>query len=215
VIVTSINRGSRERLDQRSFKGITGIFKRPVAGPVAIGLLGLESDAVVNRKHHGGPDQAVYLYRQEDYDWWTAELGTRVEPGAFGENLTVAGLAEPGAVIGSRMDFGAVVLEVTAPRIPCNTLAARMGDPGFAKRFMAAERPGLYCRVIRPGILKTGAPFTVAPYTGDQVSTLDIFRARYRRLGEAELRRFLAAPIDARTRAAYQPALAGCDPAGS
>ena len=66
------------------------------------------------------------------------------------------------------------MLEITAPRIPCNTLAARMGDPGFVKRFLAAERPGLYCRVIRPGILQIGTQFNVTPYSGDPVSTLDI-----------------------------------------
>lgn len=211
--VVSINRGQRERLDHRSFSGVTGIFKRPVQGPVPIGLLGLESDAVVNAKHHGGPDQAVYIYRQEDYDWWSAELGRPVEPGTFGDNLTLAGLPDAGAVIGSRLDFGTVVLEITAPRIPCNTLAARMGDPGFVKRFLAAERPGLYCRVIRPGPLHTGASFSCMPYEGDPVSTLDIFRARYRRLTGAELRRFLAAPIDERTRIGYQRDLAGRDPA--
>jgi MOSC domain-containing protein YiiM len=213
VHVVSINIGHREQLDHRSFRGVTGIFKRPVEEPVTIGPLGLAADAVVNRKHHGGPDQAVYLYRQEDYDWWTTELGRPVEPGAFGDNLTVAGLPEPNAIIGSRIDFGSVELEITAPRIPCNTLAARMGDPGFVKRFVAAERPGLYCRVIRPGTLATGAPFSLLPYAGDPVSTLEIFRARYRRLGSAELRRFLAAPLDERTRMGYQRDLSGRNPA--
>jgi len=213
VQVVSINRGARQYLDHRSFQGTTGIFKRPVTGPVTIDTPGLESDAVVNTRHHGGPDQAVYLYRQEDYDWWSTELGHVIEPGAFGDNLTLAGLPEPGAVIGSQLAFGpdsgSVVLEVTAPRIPCNTLAARMGDHAFVKRFVQAERPGLYCRVVRPGSLVTGAPFTVIPYTGDPVSTLEIFRARYRRLDTAELQRFLAAPLDARTRVGYERELAG------
>lgn len=211
--VVAINVGTRERLSHRSFRGDTGIFKRPVTGPVAIGPLGLAHDAVINAKHHGGPDQAVYLYRQEDYAWWAEELGRPVEPGTFGDNLTVAGLPEPNVVIGSRLDFGSVVLEVTAPRIPCNTLAARMDDPGFVKRFVVAERPGLYCRVIRPGPLETGAAFTVIPFAGDRVSTLDVFRARYRRLSKVELQRFLAAPIDERTRRDYLRDLSARDPA--
>jgi MOSC domain-containing protein YiiM/predicted kinase len=206
--VVSINRGRAEHLRHRSYDGVTGIFKQPVGGAVAIGSLGLEADAVMDRKHHGGPDQAVYLYRQEDYDWWSAELGRTIAPGTFGDNLTIAGLPGPGAIIGSRLDFGEVVLEVTAPRIPCNTLAARMDDPTFAKRFMAADRPGIYCRVIRPGVLAAGARVTVAPFTGDPVSTLDIFRARYRRPEIVELQRFLAAPFDERTRAKYAAELA-------
>jgi predicted kinase len=78
-----------------------------------------------------------------------------------------------------------------------------MDDPTFAKRFMAAERPGIYCRVIRSGTLAAGAAFTVTAFAGEPVSTLDIFRARYRRPALAELQRFLAAPIDERTRAKY------------
>jgi MOSC domain-containing protein YiiM/uridine kinase len=206
--VVSINRGRGEHLRHRSFDGVTGIFKQPVEGPVAIGTLGVEADAIMDQKHHGGPDQAVYLYRQEDYDWWSAELGRPIAPGTFGDNLTVAGLPGPGALIGSRFDFGDVVLEVTAPRIPCNTLAARMDDPTFAKRFMAADRPGIYCRVIRPGTLVAGATFTVTPFAGESVSTLDIFRARYRRPDNAELQRFLTAPLDERTRAKYEAELA-------
>ena len=211
----SVNRGSRARLDHRSFSGVTGIRKQPVEGPVYVRALGLEDDAVVNRKHHGGPDQAVYLYRQEDYDWWSAALDRPLHGGAFGDNLTISGLPAPGAIIGSRLDFGTVELEITAPRIPCNTLAAHMDDPGFVKRFMAAERPGFYCRVIRPGTLQAGAAFTFTAYAGDPVSTLDIFRARHRRLTPAELRRFLAAPIDARTRRDYQRDLSSRDSSGS
>jgi MOSC domain-containing protein YiiM len=211
--VVSINLGGRQRLEHRSFRGETGIFKVPVGGVVPIGTLGIEADTVVNRKHHGGPDQAVYLYRSEDYAWWSETLGEPIEPGTFGDNLTLEGLPEPGASIGSRLDFGTVELEITAPRIPCNTLAARMRDPGFVKRFIAAERPGLYCRVLRPGSLTAGSTFRLIPYAGDPVSTLEIFRARYRRLTRAELQRFLAAPIDIRTRTDYQRQLAGRDPA--
>ena len=198
--ITSVNVGKAERLAGPSFRGQTGIFKRPVAGPVEIGELGLAGDAVLNGKHHGGPDQAVYLYRQEDYDWWSKELGTTLAPGTFGDNLTVTGLAEPGLGIGSRLVFETLILEATAPRIPCNTLAHRMGDPRFAGRFVRAERPGIYCRVIEPGSVTAGDAFTLLPGDPDGVSTLEIFRGTSRQLTRAELTRFLAAPIDIRTR---------------
>ncbi len=56
------------------------------------GELGLEGDFIANQKHHGGPDQAVYIYGQADYDFWAEALGQPVEPGLFGENLTISGL---------------------------------------------------------------------------------------------------------------------------
>lgn len=206
--IASVNVGKVQRLAGPSFDGETGIFKRPVNGPVAIGELGLAGDAVLNEKHHGGPDQAVYLYRQEDYDWWSEELGSTIAAGTFGDNLTLTELPEPGLIIGSRLVFDTVILEVTAPRIPCNTLAQRMSDPRFAKRFMKAERPGIYCRVIESGFVTAGEAFTLEPGDPDGVSTLDIFRAASRKLTRAELVRFLAAPIDVRTRRDFEAKLA-------
>lgn len=202
--ITSVNIGMRERLSGRSFNGETGIFKRPVEGEVRVGKLGLESDAVVNEKHHGGEDQAVYLYRAEDYAWWSAALGREVGSGSFGENLTIAGLATPGLAIGTRMQFAEVLLEVTAPRIPCNTLATRMGDPEFVKAFVRAERPGIYCRVIHEGGISSGEHFTIDRDSAAALTTIDLFRASYRKLQRAELEQFLATPIDIRTRRKFE-----------
>jgi len=202
--IVSINTGTARLLEGRSFNGETGIFKDPVRGPVRIGALGLEGDVVLNEKHHGGPDQAVYLYRREDYVWWSAELGRTIEPGTFGENLTLAGLPSANLDIGSRLEFSEVILEATAPRIPCNTLAERMGDPGFARLFMRAERPGIYCRVLSAGTVHAGESFTLTTPHDASISTLDMFRGRYRKLDRPELERFLAAPIDVRSRADYQ-----------
>lgn len=205
--VFSVNIGNKRTLSGRSFKGSTGIFKEPVAAAVAVSTLGLEADAVCNGRHHGGPDQAVYLYREEDYGWWSEQLGREIGPGTFGDNLTLRGLPEANLVIGSRLRLPYLLLEVSAPRIPCNTLAERMGDPAFAKAFVAAERPGIYCRVIETGNVRAGDSFSLEAFAGNQVSTLDLFRASYRKPGVDELRRFLAAPIDVRTRTKFEARL--------
>ena len=84
----------------------TGIDKRPTDGPVEIGRLGLSGDTIWSKKHHGGPDQAVYVYGEDDYDWWAKELGRPLDPGTFGENLTVAGLATGAAIVGDRLHVG-------------------------------------------------------------------------------------------------------------
>ena len=205
--IVSVNIGSKRTLSGRSFRGRTGIFKQPVTDAVSVSTLGLEADAVCNGRHHGGPDQAVYLYRQEDYGWWSTQLGREIGPGTFGDNLTLRGLPEANLVIGSRLRLPCLLLEVSAPRIPCNTLAQRMEDPAFAKAFVAAERPGIYCRVIEPGNVRAGDSFSLEPYEGEQVSTLDLFRASYRKLSGEDLRRYLAAPIDIRTRTKFEAKL--------
>ena len=97
--------------------------------------------------------------------------------------------------------MGEVILEVSAPRIPCATLAARMGDPRFVKRYRQAERPGLYCRVIQPGSLRVGENVRIEKYVGESISVLEMFRTFYdKHKSEAELRRQLKAPIAIRAR---------------
>lgn len=154
ITVVSVNTGSLERLTPAS-RSRTGIRKSPVGGPVLCDTQGLVGDAIGNRKHHGGPDQAVYLYSAEDYAWWSGVLGDPCTPGLFGENLTLDRWWDSPR-IGDRVQLGDVVLELTAPRIPCNTLATRMGDAHFVQPFARAVRPGAYARVIRPGTLEAG-----------------------------------------------------------
>ena len=215
IEVISVNVGAARMLAGRSFNGQTGIFKEPVPGSTAVTELGLEGDAVLDSKHHGGPDQALYLYRQEDYDWWSTEQasddGGRFEPGTFGENLTVRGLPAVSLRIGSRLTSASLILEVTAPRIPCNTLAQRMNDARFAKQFIQAERPGIYLRVLQAGNVQPGDTFELTGNDSEGPSTLEMFRAAYRKLNRDELNRFLAAPIDIRSRRDYEAQLKKLD----
>ncbi len=65
----------------------TAIDKRPVEGRVAVTVpgdaeVGLAGDQIYDRKHHGGPDQAIYAYAAEDRAWWAAELGREIAPGS-------------------------------------------------------------------------------------------------------------------------------------
>ena len=103
--------------------------------------MGLESDTICDTENHGGVDQAVYVYGVPDYDWWAEALAKPLQPGTFGENLTVSDLESAGLQVGDRLEVGTVVLEVTSPRVPCVTLAARMEDPTFVKRFRAGGAP--------------------------------------------------------------------------
>ena len=197
----SINIGQMTPMPGVKKTGQTGIFKTPAAGPVRVTSLGLEGDAIADVRHHGGPDQAVYVYGAPDYDWWAAELGQPLAPGTFGENLTVDGLESARLSVGDRLYLAEVVLEVTSPRIPCATLAARMGDPTFVKRFRQAERPGVYCRVIRAGLAAAGEAVRLEPHPGPTITMLEMFRDYYDNAwDEAKLRRHLAAPIAIRAR---------------
>lgn len=207
--LVSVNVGKEQAILYAKESGVTGIYKMPVTEPVAITYDGLASDTICDTENHGGVDQAVYVYGTPDYAWWSDKLGRELAPGTFGENLTITDLVSSDFNVGDRLRVGAVVLEVTAPRIPCVTLAARMGDPAFVKRFKEAERPGLYCRVITPGSVQVGDAVSVEPYTGETVSALEMFQRFYSRdEDEAYVRRALAAPIAIRDRVEKEAQLA-------
>jgi len=198
----SVNIGQERSIQKAKASGVTGIYKRPVNGPVQITHNGLSGDVICDVENHGGMDQAIYVYGAADYTWWSQALGRELAPGTFGENLTIDALESARFCIGDRLHIGTVTLEVTAPRIPCVTLAARMGDPSFVKRFRYAERPGLYCRVIREGYVTVGDRVSYEPFPGEIITAIEMFRDFYAPdLNEATIRRHLAAPIAIRDRA--------------
>lgn len=199
--ISSVNVGRERPIQNAKPSGKTGIFKEAATGPVRVTSLGLAGDHISDTKNHGGLDQAIYVFGAPDYDWWSDALGHKLAPGAFGDNLTISGFESGGAFIGDRLRIEAVVLEVTAPRIPCVTLAARMEDPTFLKRFRRAERPGVYCRVIREGEVRAGDSVTLKRYDGEKVSAVEVFRDFFDPdVSEATLRRHLAVPIAVRAR---------------
>jgi MOSC domain-containing protein YiiM len=164
---------------------LTAIDKRPVDGRVAVSVpgnaeVGLTGDQIYDRGHHGGPDQAIYAYAAEDRAWWAAQLGRELAAGAFGENLTTEGLDVTGAVIGERWQIGAdgVLLEVTAPRIPCRTFQGWMDEPHWVKRFTAHGAPGAYLRILSPGTVGAGDAIEVVDRPEHGVTIGDVFVIR-------------------------------------
>ncbi|MDL5158202.1 MOSC domain-containing protein [Actinomycetospora termitidis] len=163
-VIVSVNVGVERPILAKT--GRSGIDKRPVDGPVAVGVpgtgdSGLAGDTISDVEHHGGPDQAVYAYAREDLDAWGPTLGP-LHDGVFGENLTTRGLDVTGARIGERWRIGdGVVLQVTVPRIPCRTFAAWLDRNGWVKEFTAAAVPGAYLRVVEPGEVRAGDPVAV------------------------------------------------------
>ena len=216
--LVSLNLGTGQLIAVGERQIRTGIHKQPTLEPVRIGKLGLAGDEVSDEINHGGPDQAVYVYGLPDYDFWSDQLGLALEPATFGENLTVSGLESAGLNIGDRLRVGpigvGVLLEVSASRIPCHVLAARMNDLGFVKKFRAAQRPGAYCRVIETGEVQvndavTLEPFVGGPLAGETISLLEDFNLYYdANPSRANLERALNAPMAIRTRAELSQKLA-------
>lgn len=197
----SINVGKERTQQRKDYFETTGIYKMPVNGPVEIKALGIEGDAICDTKNHGGPDQAIYVYGGGDYAWWSQEIGKELAPGTFGDNLTISELESAQFNVGDYLHIGEITLQVTSPRIPCGTFATRMDDPQWVKKFRAAERPGLYCRVIKQGIVRSGDEVSAEKFTGETISIMQMYRDYYEKnKSEETLRKHLNAPIDIRSR---------------
>ena len=208
--LSSVNIATPHILELAGRRHRTAIEKVPTLRAVQVGMGGLAGDRVASTRHHGGPDQAVYAYTAEDYAWWSSELGVALAPGTFGENLTIEGLESADLFIGDRLRVGSdVVLEVTSPRIPCATLAARMGDRQFVKRFARARRPGPYLRVLAVGSVRSGDQVALDLSNRSQLPILALAELYYdRKASEERLADALRAPIAIRARADIEERLA-------
>lgn len=197
--VLSVNLGKSQPIASKS--GHTGFFKKPQATAVNVTALGLADDTIIDTQNHGGVDQAVYVYCQPDYEWWHHHHDLAIHPGLFGENLTLSGTSTADAHIGARLIGEHLTLEITSPRTPCDTFAARMNDKAFPKRFWSSRRTGFYCRVIREGTIQTGELMQVQPYSGTRISIDEwITSSPLQQLDQEERARFLSVPLHYKTR---------------
>jgi len=180
--VRSLNVG-QPRTREWAGIGRTSIWKEPLPGPVRLGPMGFSGDQVSDTVHHGGVDQAVYVFAREDLNRWAARLGAPIRDGLFGENLTTVGIDVNEAELGEQWRVGTALLEVRSVRTPCHDFKCWMGENGFdttgwVKRFAADARPGPYLKVLEAGLVGSEH----RPGHGVTVSTL--FRAV---MGEREL----------------------------
>jgi MOSC domain-containing protein YiiM len=186
--VISVNTGRGQDAAWAGRLSRTAIDKRPAAGPVRVGRLGIGDDEQVDTDHHGGYEQAVYVYAREDLDWWVERLGRDLRNGIFGENITTAGLDVSGALIGDTWRLGTAVVQITAVRIPCVVFQNWMDEPHWVRRFADAGRPGAYLRVLTEGEVRPGDPVEALARPAVRVTLSEAMRAYY---GDVDLMRRL------------------------
>ncbi|CAM1351586.1 MOSC domain-containing protein [Tenacibaculum crassostreae] len=153
--IVSVNLGERKEIDWKGKKVTTGIFKYSVDIPIFLDEEEVRGDAICNREHHGGIDQAVYAYSVKHYDYFK-ELYPDLnwEMGMFGENLTLSDLEETAIHVGDTFKVGDVILEVTKSRQPCMKLGVRFNDMSIVKQFWNTTMCGVYFKVLQTGFVK-------------------------------------------------------------
>jgi ferredoxin-NADP reductase/MOSC domain-containing protein YiiM len=155
--LVSVNVGMPKNVQWRGKTVHTGIWKTPVEGPVMVRCLNIDGDGQGDLAGHGGEQRAVMVYQTESYDFWKTYLRRDdLEPGHFGENFTVTGLADDQVCIGDRYRIGDAEFEVTQPRVTCFRVGVRLNEPEMPNLLVSQHRPGFYFRVVSEGRVRAG-----------------------------------------------------------
>ena len=170
----SVNVGTPTEYNWLGQPVTTSIFKSPIEGEVQVGPLNLACDKQSDLTVHGGIHKAVYAYPHEHYAYWM-ERGIRpLNPGNFGENLTVEGLLETDVHIGDELEIGSARFAITQPRLPCYKLQVRFNRPEMTKLFYNTRRFGFYLKVVLEGALQAGSPISIVHRDENAVSVADL-----------------------------------------
>lgn len=158
----------------------TGIFKKPTNLPIYLDKDEVKGDEISNRKVHGGIYKACYLFSANNYPYWK-NLYPHLDwhYGMLGENLTVKGLDENQMYVGDIYKVGKSLIQVTQPREPCTTFAAKMGSLDILQQFVAHGKPGTYVKVLQLGEVAVGDTLELVEKSKYPVSVADFFKVLF------------------------------------
>jgi len=123
-----------------------GERKKPVA-EVAL----RENHGIIGDGHAGDWHRQVSLLAQESIDKMRA-MGLDVNAGDFAENITTSGINLVCLPIGTRLQVGGTLLEVTQIGKECHTRCAIYYQAGDC----VMPKEGIFARVICGGVIKPG-----------------------------------------------------------
>lgn len=152
-----ITEGDPQSDDVLDRQWTTGFYKTPVAGPIFLGRMGFQGDAVGSTQFHGGEEKAALCYAASHYQQWHHEHPTlNFGPGGFAENLTLVGTDESTVCIGDQYDVGQCQIQISQPRQPCWKISRRWGVKTMTKEVTQTGRTGWYIRVLKEGTIQAG-----------------------------------------------------------
>jgi MOSC domain-containing protein YiiM len=159
---------------------LSAIDKKPVLGKVFLSTLNFEGDQQADLNFHGGPDKAVCVYSHDHYSFWESVLDTKLEVGAFGENLTVKGINEEDIFIGDVFELGEAVVQVTQPRQPCFKLATKLNQPKLPLMVQHTGYTGFYFRVLQEGYVSSEDSLKLVERNQESVSISYANKLKYK-----------------------------------
>lgn len=184
--IISTNIATPKIINWRGKEVKTGIYKIPQEESVFLGNEDVDNDYVIDRRYHGGFDKACYIFSEKHYTYWKEKYPKlEWDWGMFGENLTVSELDESEIFVGDVFEIGEAIVQATQPRQPCFKLGVRFGTQKMIKQFIESGHSGVYVRVLRNGMVKTGDSFKRIEQTKN-LSIREIFELIYADISHIE-----------------------------
>ena len=131
AVCTSLNKGER---------------KKPVPAVELVTEHGIAGDA-----HAGDGHRQISLLAQESIDKMRA-MGLAVSAGDFAENITTTGIDLVSLPVGSKLELGSTLLEVTQIGKECHTRCAIFYQAGDC----VMPKEGVFARVLKGGVVTAG-----------------------------------------------------------
>jgi len=128
-----------------------GVCKQEVRSANLVAEHGLKGDA-----HAGQWHRQVSLLAHLDIEFMRSK-GLNLRPGAFGENLVIDGLQTDELGVGTQLQIGPVLLEMTQVGKVCHTRCAIYYSTGDC----IMPRTGLFARVLEGGVVRPGMPVVI------------------------------------------------------
>jgi MOSC domain-containing protein YiiM len=192
--IISLNVGTPQIQTYRGKEVLTAGLKSPVAEAM-LRFTNFDGDRQADLQNHGGPDKAICVYSFDHYPYWENLFGERLEPGAFSENLTLAGARESEICIGDVFQIGEAVVQVSQPRMPCSKLAGKRGQKKLPDLIHETGFSGFYLRVLREGLVKSGQTVTPLERHPAGVTIEFVNQILYKQRTDSEsIRRALSVP---------------------
>ena len=146
--------GTKTMVDSRG-EWQSSIARERVDGPAQLEIRGFVGDQAT-QPYHGSPETAVCIHSQTHYDFWNASLQMDLKPGSVGENITLDNWDDGNICVGDVLRIGSALIQISAPRSPCENQARFVGRVDWVKLTIQELRTGIYARVLEPGMMQAG-----------------------------------------------------------
>ncbi len=157
----------------------SSIIKSPVT-QLTVNKTGTLEDEQGNKKLHGGPEKVLHQYSVQNYDLLKQHFPQgKFDFGSIGENLLVSGMQDANVYIGDRYQVGEVILQVNAPRSPCNKISHRYGIANLDRFVSQQQITGWYYRVEQSGVIRLDSSVILLSRVDDAVSVKEMVRCLF------------------------------------